>query len=122
MNPTFIPQRKERVYPLFERFADFAKQCDPQSSHHVTFRVWTRGDGSRYKNPNYVQFSSTKQAGEVFNMITGKNLLVKDEFGSSPFSPAKRSAGFVFINRGMVIEVATVSVLRNTNVWSSIIE
>jgi hypothetical protein len=119
MNPTFTPQRKERVYPLFERFADFAKQCDLQSSRHVTFRMWTRGDGSRYKNPNYVQFSSTEKASDVLSSITGKNLLVKGEFGSSLFSPAKKSAGFVFINRGTVIEVATVSILRNTCVWTT---
>jgi len=122
MNPTFTPQHKERVYSLFERFADFAKQCDPQSSRHVTFRMWTRGDGSRYKNPNYVQFSSTEKASDVLSAITGKNLLVKGEFGSSLFSPAKKSAGFVFIRRDKIIEVATVSVLRNTSVWSSIIE
>lgn len=122
MNLTFTPQHKERVYPLFERFADFARQYDPRSSRHTTFRVWTRGDGSRYKNPNYVQFSSTEQASDALSAITGKNLLVKGEFGSSLFSPAKKSAGFVFINRGIIIEIATVSILRNSRVWSSIIE
>ena len=101
---------------------DFAR-AQPGVKHgdvswkNVRFRVWTRGDGSKYQEPLYVEFKSPEQARKIFDLLPGKGLEVSGEFGSSKFSPAKRSAGALFVLRDKRIDVSTDSVLRNKSIW-----
>lgn len=83
-------------------------------------RMWTRGDGKRFKDPCFVQYNNNHDAERIFNLLPGKSLEVKDVFGSSQFSKAKTSNGYLFILRDPGrIDVASDSILRNSDVWDS---
>lgn len=103
-------------------------------------RMWTRGDGSRYKEPAYIypaeetyifknypetaqKFDGTRAltdfAWEHITSLPGAKSIgkIKGEFGSSEYSEAFQVGKVIFIRDNFVIRYGTKSLLRNTDVW-----
>ena len=105
----------------------------PLDYKNVGMRSWTRGDGSRYKDPGYIfidrdlkpedqpkwhkakaiekfwQFLSTKGARKIGD--------VSGEFGSDPHSPAVVLGKLIFVFNGRSIAWGSTSRLKNSSVW-----
>ncbi len=100
---------------------------------HYPLRVWTRGDGVRYKEPSYME--STE---DIFGCLeemfpNARRIKVRGEFGSDPYDDALVHNQVVYIkrvhnqvvynkrasNRGNVVTFATTSILKNTDVWNT---
>jgi len=89
-----------------------------------SFRVWTRGDGCRYKDMDYIAASNVDNIDIFWNRIKETQKyedgpLVKGEFGSDPYSPSIFIKGFILIKRTNSIDYATKSILKNSDVWHS---
>ena len=111
-----------------------------------SMRMWTRGDGSKYKEPGHFTiaqdkwdyltqnkknaaaikkvFKTKEQAMEwAWDQITqlpkAKEIGdVSDVFGSSEFAPAVSIGPYIFIKRGTWgIQYATKGILRNSAIW-----
>jgi len=108
-------------------------------------RMWTRGDGSKYKEPSLIKsyFSDSevrdrksktmanfpkeiKDATDVVNAIWAKIIAmpgaknigdISGEFGSSESMPAVLVGNTIFIKQDFSIRYATKSILRNKGVW-----
>lgn len=83
------------------------------------FRIWTRGDGSRYKEPNKIHCDNTSRKFEKLGELypNNKRLRVRGEFGSDPYDKAIIIDGVVYINRKWYIQFGSTNILRNTSVW-----
>lgn len=96
---------------------------------------WTRGDGSRYKDWNYLEpyslkpaeRASTKQNERVMKVIyqlfedsnyTSKFLL-SGEFGSSEYAPAFLLNNYVYFMNKTRIYFGSKTRLKNSSVWRS---
>jgi hypothetical protein len=118
--------------------AEFNEQISGNRYHpldykNVGMRSWTRGDGSRHKDPGYIfidrymepkdrakwnkanpiekfwQFLSTKGARKIGD--------VSGQFGSDPYSPAVVLNKLIFVYDGSSIAWGSVSRLKNSSVW-----
>ena len=98
--------------------------------HKCGFRVWTRGDGSRYKDmcSYYAQtkkgYNQLAKFWDLIESKPGRELRVKGEFGSSKYRDAKIVKGVLYLadmpwDHISSIEYASTSVLRNVDVWRS---
>jgi len=91
---------------------------------HPGMRVWTRGDGTRYRDPGGISDEGYgKQAKQFWNWL-GKLPGVKHigkvsgEFASSPFNDAYVYGGLYFsLNDYGNIQWGSISRLRNTSIW-----
>jgi len=83
------------------------------------FRVWTRGDYARYKEPDKLESSTID---DLWNFLIkeypkAKKLEVRGEFGSDPYEPAIIVNDIIYINRKDFIQVGSRSILKNSDVW-----
>jgi len=104
-------------------------------------RVWTRGDGSRYREPGDIRlsggFKRFQRQYSTFKKLfpTEKDLInhvwetlqgakgskdmgeVSGEFGSSKYSPALVVGGLLWVKSENRIEYGSPSRLNNTSIW-----
>lgn len=96
-------------------------------------RMWTRGDGSRYKDPGYIfidrdlkpedqpKWHKAKAIEKFWNFLSTKGARkigdVSGEFGSDPHSPAVLLNKLVFVFNGRSISWGSTSRLKNSSVW-----
>lgn len=94
---------------------------------HEPLRIWTRGDGIRYKDFAYVS-ADLETATNLFRVLdshkNSKKLWISGEFGSSPYHPAVVHKGLVISVTSVLGEQARVEFgaatrLKNTDVWRS---
>jgi hypothetical protein len=118
--------------------ADFNEQMSgspyyPLDYKDVGMRSWTRGDGSRYKDPGYIyidkemepqdikKYSAQQPIEKFWNFLSTKGSKkigdVSGEFGSDPHSPAVVLGKLIFVFNGRNIAWGSVSRLRNSSVW-----
>lgn len=83
-------------------------------------RMWTRGDGARYKDKDTV-FVNSENAVNVFDRLEHHGASCKcyitGEFASTGLYPAISIKNVIFILAGSTIEIASASILRNSSVW-----
>jgi len=114
--------KSTKLLSVLDDLKNFAKTLSPDKIIGVrdfSVKVWTRGDGTRYKEPLSITMRTEKDAKKIFDLIDGKSLEVSGEFGSSKFTPAKKSKGFLFVLADRSIRVSSDSVLRNKDLWRS---
>lgn len=96
-------------------------ESDIQFSHG--FRIWTRGDGIRYKDKDTVcvKNHSVKDVFKALDRNALHTISLSDEFTSSPWRPAVVHSGIIYIlcadDR---IEIATTAILKNVDIWKAI--
>ena len=95
------------------------KKYGVHTTSYYPVRVWTRGDGVRYKEPNYLE--STQDIFSALNdmLPNARKIQVRGEFGSSSYDDALIHNQVVYINRGPVVTFATTSILKNTAIWNT---
>ena len=83
-------------------------------------RMWTRGDGARYKDKDTV-FVYGENVENVFDKLeqhsASHKCHITGEFASTGLYPAISIKNVIFILAGRTIEIASVSILRNSSVW-----
>jgi hypothetical protein len=115
----------------------------PVSFKTPSSRVWTRGDGSRYRDPGYIKIDDAtmrylQRTYSTFKKMfpTAEALLdhvwetlkttprskdlgtISGEFRSDDYAPALRAGGMLWVNRERRIEYGSMSRLTNKNsVW-----
>lgn len=98
------------------------------SSNRLAFikpstRMWTRGDGIRYKEPSLVvprgDYADIDIIwGEIQGLADAKNIgTVSGEFGSSEYLPAVTVGKILFIKQQYSIRYSSKSILKNKSVW-----
>lgn len=103
-------------------------------------RMWTRGDGSKYKEPSYIFASEESYLFNKYPVLKKKfkgtaglcNFAmeyikslpkiksigkIKGEFGSSEYQDAYQLGNIIFIKTDFTIKFATKSILKNVDVW-----
>ena len=105
----------------------------PLDYKDVGMRSWTRGDGSRYKDPGYIfvdrdmkpedikKYSEQKPVEKFWDFLSSKGAKkigdVSGEFGSDPHSPAVVLGKLIFVFNGRNIAWGSTSRLKNSSVW-----
>jgi len=118
--------------------SEFNKQMSgspyyPMDYKNPGMRMWTRGDGSKYKDPGYIfidrdlkpeDIPKWQKAGAVekfWKFLESKGARkigdVSGEFGSDPHSPAIVLNKLIFVFNGRSIAWGSTSRLKNSNVW-----
>lgn len=108
-------------------------------------RMWTRGDGSKYKEPStiinsvegaWVRKNKPEAANKVPEMINDETLndwaweqikamgakegpMIKDEVGSSDYRESLKLGKYILIKNKRTIDYGSSSLLRNVDVWKS---
>jgi len=106
---------------LFDRVYNVIKTLDVKGYIQPSFRVWTRGDGARYKDWDRIKASQTdinKLISHLEQNAT-KKISVKGEFGDSDYQRAVILDDVVYIMWDSFVEFGSLSRLRNTSVWKS---
>jgi hypothetical protein len=96
-------------------------------------RVWTRGDGRKYRDPgsifinkdmnpaDKVKWNGEKPLEKFWDFLKARGATeikeVSGEFGSDPFAPALKLNRLIFVNEGYAIRWGSISRLRNSSVW-----
>jgi hypothetical protein len=96
-------------------------------------RMWTRGDGSRYKDPGYIfidrdlkpedqpKWHKARAVEKFWKFLESKGARkigdVSGEFGSDPHSPAVVLNKLIFVFNGRSIAWGSTSRLKNSSVW-----
>lgn len=96
-------------------------------------RTWTRGDGSRYKNPGYIFIDRNLKSDDISKWEKAKSVEkfweflesngarkindVSGEFGSDPHSPAVVLNKLIFVLNDRSIAWGSTSRLKNSSVW-----
>lgn len=95
-------------------------------------RVWTRGDGVRYRDPGTINLSpnaldSNKKWTDAESIdlfwkwlsATGARQIcdVSGSFRSDPYYPAMTFRRMVFVNHGCDISWGSISRLQNSTIW-----
>ena len=106
----------EKIDNIRERLV---KKYGVHTTAYYPTQYWVRGDGARYKEPNYLK--STK---DIFGCLeemlpTARRIQVRGEFGSDPYDDALVHNKVVYINRGPVVTFATTKILKNTAIWNT---
>jgi hypothetical protein len=105
----------------------------PMDYKNPGMRMWTRGDGSRYKDPGYIfidrdlkpedqpKWHKAKAVEKFWKFLESKGARkigdVSGEFGSDPHSPAVVLNKQVFVFNGRSIAWGSTSRLKNSSVW-----
>jgi hypothetical protein len=105
----------------------------PMDYKNTGMRMWTRGDGSKYKDPGYIFINRDlkpedapkwKEAGAVekfwkFLESKGGRKIgdVSGGFGSDPYNPAMTLNKLIFVFNGYNISWGSTSRLKNSSVW-----
>lgn len=105
----------------------------PMDYKNPGMRMWTRGDGSRYKDPGYIfidrdlkpedqpKWHKAKAVEKFWKFLESKGARkigdVSGEFGSDPHSPAVVLNKLIFVFNGRSIAWGSTSRLKNSNVW-----
>lgn len=105
----------------------------PMDYKNPGMRMWTRGDGSKYKDPGYIfidrdlkpedqpKWHKAKAVEKFWKFLESKGARkigdVSGEFGSDPHSPAVVLNKLVFVFNGRSITWGSTSRLKNSNVW-----
>ncbi len=105
----------------------------PMDYKNPGMRMWTRGDGSRYKDPGYIfidrdlkpedqpKWHKAKAVEKFWQFLASKGARkigdVSGEFGSDPHSPAVVLNKQVFVFNGRNIAWGSTSRLKNSSVW-----
>ncbi len=105
----------------------------PMDYKNPGMRMWTRGDGSRYKDPGYIfierdlkpedqpKWHKAKAVEKFWKFLASKGAKtigdVSGEFGSDPHSPAVVLNKQVFVFNGRSIAWGSTSRLKNSSVW-----
>lgn len=105
----------------------------PMDYKNPGMRMWTRGDGSRYKDPGYIfidrdlkpedqpKWHKAKAVEKFWKFLESKGARkigdVSGEFGSDPHSPAVVLNKLVFVFNGRNIAWGSTSRLKNSSVW-----
>lgn len=118
--------------------SEFNKQMSgspyyPMDYKNPGMRMWTRGDGSRYKDPGYIfierdlkpedqpKWRKAKAVEKFWKFLETKGARkigdVSGEFGSDPHSPAVVLNKLIFVFDGRSIAWGSASRLKNSNVW-----
>lgn len=92
------------------------------SVHPAGMRVWTRGDGTRYRDPMKIVFPDSKTCDAAFKELqslpNAKLINVSDEFPSLPKRPALKMNGKLLIKGSESIQLGSVSRISNPrSVW-----
>lgn len=109
------------------------RQLDPQDRASRLYakdtgRVWTRGDGTRYRDPARIvpyddsadRFELISRAWEAIKQLPGTQPAgeVSGEFASDRYAEAIKFRNATIVNRGTVIEVISRTRTSNPNsVW-----
>lgn len=118
--------------------SEFNKQMSgspyyPMDYKNPGMRMWTRGDGSRYKDPGYIfidrdlkpedqpKWHKAKAVEKFWKFLESKGARkigdVSGEFGSDPHSPAVVLNKLIFVFNGRSIAWGSTSRLKNSSVW-----
>jgi hypothetical protein len=105
----------------------------PMDYKNPGMRMWTRGDGSRYKEPGYIfidrdlkpgdelKWRKAKAVEKFWKFLESKGARkigdVSGEFGSDPHSPAIVLNKLIFVFNGNVVAWGSTSRLKNSSVW-----
>jgi len=105
----------------------------PMDYKNPGMRMWTRGDGSKYKDPGYIfidrdlkpedqpKWHKAKAVEKFWKFLESKGARkigdVSGEFGSDPHSPAVVLNKQVFVFNGRSIAWGSTSRLKNSSVW-----
>ncbi len=105
----------------------------PMDYKNPGMRMWTRGDGSRYKDPGYIfierdlkpedqpKWHKAKAVEKFWKFLESKGARkigdVSGEFGSDPHSPAVVLNKQIFVFNGRSIAWGSTSRLKNSSVW-----
>ncbi len=105
----------------------------PMDYKNPGMRLWTRGDGSRYKDPGYIfierdlkpedqpKWHKAKAVEKFWKFLESKGARrigdVSGEFGSDPHSPAVVLNKLIFVFNGRSIAWGSTSRLKNSSVW-----
>jgi len=105
----------------------------PMDYKNPGMRMWTRGDGSRYKDPGYIfierdlkpedqpKWHKAKAVEKFWKFLESKGARkigdVSGEFGSDPHSPAVVLNKQVFVFNGRSIAWGSTGRLKNSSVW-----
>jgi hypothetical protein len=110
-----------KLYKKIDRLIDLVDTAK-HSSYGVTY--WQRGDGSRYREPNWIH-CETGRAADAFENIRAvspghRRLTVRGEFVSDGYDDAIIAKGIIFILRTeSKIQFGTLSLLRNSDIWKA---
>ena len=110
---------------LYEKICNIQGRLSLPTQAKWGLRVWTRGDGARYKSASTLCRDSDRASipslwNEIVDMFPdAKHLEVRDEFGCDPYHSAIVADGMVLINRELHIQFGSQSILRNTEVWKT---
>lgn len=105
----------------------------PMDYKNPGMRMWTRGDGSKYKDPGYIfierdlkpedqpKWHKAKAVEKFWKFLESKGARkigdVSGEFGSDPHSPAVVLNKLIFVFNGRSIAWGSTSRLKNSSVW-----
>ena len=105
----------------------------PLNYKNTGMRMWTRGDGSRYKDPGSIyinrnldpkdqaKWNKEKPIEKFWNYLNSKGAKkigdVSGEFGSDPYNPAVVLNKLVFVYTGRNILWGSTSRLKNSSIW-----
>ncbi len=105
----------------------------PMDYKNPGMRMWTRGDGSRYKDPGYIfidrdlkpedqpKWHKAKAVEKFWKFLESKGARkigdVSGEFGSDSHSPAVVLNKLIFVFNGRSIAWGSTSRLKNSSVW-----
>ena len=87
-----------------------------------TGRVWTRGDGTRSREPNKLRADDRDSIEAAWRTITSlpgakPTKSIKGEFGSSTYDPGIIYRGLLLIFRQGYIQYASPSQIKNSSTW-----
>jgi hypothetical protein len=87
--------------------------------YEATYKMWTRGDGARYKDKASIRISGipAEIIFEHLELCAKRFYWITQEFPRSPKLKAIVYKSVLFVLLDDNIEVATTSVLSNTSVW-----
>lgn len=118
--------------------SEFNKQMSgspyyPMDYKNPGMRMWTRGDGSKYKDPGYIfidrdlkpedqpKWHKARAVEKFWKFLESKGARkigdVSGEFGSDPHSPAVVLNKLIFVFNGRSIAWGSTSRLKNSSVW-----
>lgn len=122
-----VEGKKLRIYDMLRWITDeYNTEMNPKDRAGYKgpgFRVWTRMDGIRHRDPAFIYFGYNIGADPFWEWLTARPGVrpagtVSGEWGSSSFDEAVRYKGYIWVNRGNTVDVMSTSRVRNPrSVW-----
>ena len=103
---------------------NFTPKTSGWLDYKYSFRVWTRGDGVRYKDMDQIVNSKQSmtlndEAWDYLLAFGAKRLgMISGEFSSSPRHEAYELCGCILVKWDTFIEVGSKGRLKNSSVWN----